>query len=137
MLCNDCRSRARQDVPCRHSLPPMVETNIVRYLVTIDVNVSRLSLGLHLRHLSTVIRVDFENNEIVVELLIVLLMVEIDLFVCHLVQSLVLDLDLVRLSIDRLPPLVGNDRGLIDLLDRPPLHVLGRWILAIFGPLSP
>ena len=113
----------------------MVETNIVRYLVTIDVNVSRLSLGLHLRHLSTVIRVDFENNEFVVELLFVLLMVEIDLFVCHLVQSLVLDL--VRLSIDRFPPLVGNDRGLIDLLDRPPLHVLGRWILAIFGPLSP
>ena len=115
----------------------MVETNVVRHLVTIDVNVPRLTLGLHLRHLSTGIRVDIENNENIVELLIVLLMIEIDVIVVNLDQSLVLDLDLVRLSIDRLPPLVGNDRGLIDLLDRPPLHVLGHWILANLRPLSP
>ena len=60
-------------------LPPVVETNVVRYTLTIDVNVPRLMIGPYLRHLSTGIRVI--DNESIVVLLIVLLMTVIDVIV--------------------------------------------------------
>ena len=113
-------------------LPSVVETNVVRCTPTIVVSVQRLTIRLYLRHLWTSDRVDIVNKENIIVLLIVLLMIEIDVIDVNLdlvlVLDLVLDLDLVRLSIDRRPPLVGNDRGLIDLLDRRPLHDLGFWI---------
>ena len=55
------------------SLPSMVETNVVRYLVTIVVNVLRLTLSLGLRHLLTGIR-EINNGGFVVLMIVVLLL---------------------------------------------------------------
>ena len=78
-------------------------------------------MGSSLRLLSSGIR--GIDNESIVVLLFVLLLTVIDVIVWSHGRSLVLDLYLVCLSTDRLPPLVGNDRGRIDLIVRPPMHV--------------
>ena len=102
-------------------LTPVEVRNVDHHTVMIDVNVQGSTISLpRLRQPSTSVRrIDNGRN--------VVLMTVTDVTVRSHGRSPVPDPVLVRLSTDRLPPLVGNDLGHTGLTGRPLLHVLVFW----------